>query len=174
MFISTDPTLDAIARGLILGAIAMVWVILLIRMNGLRSLSKMTNFDFIMTVAMGSLVASAAQAEKLNVFVQIIAAMAGLFLFQHIVARIRRTSRRMEDALQNEPILLMKDGQIIHSALDAERVAESDLIAKLREANALDMSKVKAVVLETTGDISVLHGDADMDERLTKGVRDLT
>jgi uncharacterized membrane protein YcaP (DUF421 family) len=172
MFISYDPTLDAIARGLILGAVAMVWVILLIRLNGLRSLSKMTNFDFVMTVAMGSLVASAAQVERLNAFVQIAAAMAGLFVFQNLTARLRRSSEAVEDALQNDPILLMKNGQMCHAALKAERVSESDVLAKLREANALDMSKVKAVILETTGDISVLHGDADMDPRLTENIRE--
>ncbi len=174
MFISSDPTLDAILRGLILATVAMIWVILLIRMNGLRSLSKMTNFDFVMTIAMGSLVASATQVEKVDALVQIMAAMAGLFLFQNITARMRRASDVFEDAAQNDPILLMKDGKICHAALKAERVAVSDLMAKLREANALDMSKVKAVVLETTGDISVLHGDADMDECLIKNIRDLT
>ena len=34
------------------------------------------------------------------------------------------------------------------------------MIAKLREANVLDISEVRAVVLETTGDISVLHGES--------------
>ena len=172
MFIAADPTVDAIARGLILGAIAMVWVVLLIRMNGLRSLSKMTNFDFIMTVAMGSLVASAARAAKLDDYIQIIAAMAGLFVFQHIAARMRQASETVKSIIQNDPVMLMKDGKICHEALKAERIETSDLIAKLREANVLDMSRIKAVVLETTGEISVLHGDAEMDTRLTQDIRD--
>nr|WP_243405031.1 DUF421 domain-containing protein [Pelagivirga sediminicola] len=41
----------------------------------------------------------------------------------------------------------------------------------MREANALDLSPVRAVVLETTGSISVLHGD-HVDEALFKGVAD--
>ena len=172
MFIAADPIVDAIARGLILGAIAMAWVIMLIRTNGLRSLSKINNFDFIMTIAMGSLVANAAQAVKLDAYVQIIAAMAGLFVFQHIAARMRRASETAKKIIQNEPVLLMKDGKICDEALKAERIDSSDLFAKLREANVLDMSRVKAVVLETTGDISVLHGNAEMDTRLTQNVRD--
>ena len=55
-----DTVLDIAARGIILSAGAIVWVVILIRINGLRSLSKMTNFDFVMTVALGSLVAGAA------------------------------------------------------------------------------------------------------------------
>ena len=72
--------------------------------------------------------------------------------------------------MQNQPALLMKDGVILHAALKATRVAETDLIAKLREANVLDFTQVRAVVLETTGDISVIHGDSCSDE-LLQGVR---
>lgn len=39
------------------------------------------------------------------------------------------------------------------------KVTESDLRAKLREANVLELSQVQAVVFETTGDIAVLHSD---------------
>ena len=159
-------------RGAILVSISMVWVVMLIRLNGLRSLSKMTNFDFVMTVAMGSLVASAGQVSEWLPFIQISAAMAALFIFQNIASRMRRASDTIENAMQNDPVLLMKDGEICDKALKQERVAESDLIAKLREANALDMSKIKAVVLETTGDVSVLHGD-ELDEELLFGVKDV-
>ncbi|MDO6471263.1 YetF domain-containing protein [Maribacter sp. 1_MG-2023] len=36
-------------------------------------------------------------------------------------------------------------------------------MAKLREANVLQLSQVKAVIFETTGDISVLHSDKPID-----------
>lgn len=49
MFIA-DPTLDVLLRGLVLTTLSMVWVVMLVRVNGLRSFSKMTNFDFVMTV----------------------------------------------------------------------------------------------------------------------------
>lgn len=174
MFFPNDPLIDAILRGLILGSVALVWVVLLVRMNGLRSLSKMTNFDFVMTVALGSLVAGASQATEWSEVWQVAAAMAALFLFQNLASRLRKTSDVIENVMQNDPILLMKDGEICYDALRSTRVAESDLIAKLREANALDMSKIKAVVLETTGDVSVLHGDDVLDARLVSELRDLS
>ena len=59
-----NTLLDLVARGFILAAIGIFWVVALIRLNGLRSLSKMTNFDFIMTIALGSLLATAALALK--------------------------------------------------------------------------------------------------------------
>ena len=130
----------------------------------------MTNFDFLMTVALGSLVAGAAQSTEWSGFAQSMIAMVGLFIVQFTTAKLRKSSDTVEDFMQNEPIMLMRNGEILHDALKATRVAESDLIAKLRESNALELSKVRAVVLETTGDVSVLHGDS-LDERLIENVR---
>ncbi|MEO7917342.1 MAG: YetF domain-containing protein, partial [Dokdonella sp.] len=81
-------------------------------------------------------------------------------------ARLRKKSDRFERLAQNEPVVFMRNGKIFDEALTRTRVAKSDLIAKLREANVLDFSEVRAVILETTGDISVLHGVAVSDEML--------
>jgi uncharacterized membrane protein YcaP (DUF421 family) len=162
--------LDIAARGILLAVAAILWVVVLVRINGLRSLSKMTNFDFVMTVALGSLVAGAAQASDWKAFAQAMVAMAGLFLVQFLAAQIRKSSDSAEDAMQNDPVFLMRNGEFCDAALKKTRVAKSDLIAKLREANVLDYGQVRAVVLETTGDVSVLHGD-HLDETLIENVK---
>tara|TARA_Y100000814_G_scaffold57304_1_gene35524 strand:+ start:2262 stop:2783 length:522 start_codon:yes stop_codon:yes gene_type:complete len=166
------PMLDVILKGMLLTAMGMVWVVVLVRINGLRSFSKMTNFDFVMTVAVGSLLASASQTNNWEAFLQAMIAMATLFLVQSVTARMRRQSDTIEAVMQNTPVILMRNGQIIESALAETRVARSDLMAKLREANVLDIQQVKAVVLETTGDISVLHGHHCADEIL-EGTRSI-
>lgn len=162
--------LDVVLRGLVLTAIGMVWIVLLVRIVGLRSFSKMTNFDFVMTVAMGSLLAGSGQSTGWLEYSQTLVAMAALFCVQWFVARLRKNSDRFERFVQNEPIILMRDGIIDEAALKRTRVAKDDLVAKLREANVLALNKVRAVVLETTGDISVLHG-GDLDEILLTGVQ---
>lgn len=164
-----NTVLDALAKGSLLSAFGLFWVIFLVRLVGLRSFSKMTNFDFVMTVAMGSLLAGASQSETWPGLLQSLTAMACLFAVQYSVSGLRRKSPLFDEIVQNTPVFLMKDGVILHNALRATRVAEEDLIAKLREANALDISAVHAVVLETTGDISVLHGD-NVDQSLFKGI----
>ena len=164
-----SSVLDAIARGTLLSAFGLCWIILLVRIVGLRSFSKMTNFDFVMTVAMGSLLAGASQSEDWPALLQTVTAMAALFAAQYTVARLRQSFARFDRIVQNTPVLLMRDGVILHEALRRTRVREEDLIAKLREANALDLSTVRAAILETTGDVSILQG-SDVDERLFKGV----
>ena len=158
MFVD-QPMVDVVLRGLILTALTMSWVVLLVRINGLRSFSKMTNFDFVMTVAVGSLLAGGSQTSAWDDFLQVLVGLAALFIVQYLTARLRQSSESFESLIQNPPVVLMRDGKIIEEALDATRVARDDLIAKLREANVLDFSEVRAVILETTGDVSVLHGE---------------
>jgi uncharacterized membrane protein YcaP (DUF421 family) len=166
-----DASLALIAlRGAILAAVAMLWIIALTRVVGLRSFSKMTTFDFVMTVAMGSLLAGASRATDWGGFTQALAAMAGLFMAQWGIARLRFASDRAEEAIQNTPVVLMRDGRIDQDALDFTRVDRKDLIAKLREANVHDMAEVRFVVLETTGDISVIKGGA-VEDMLLEGTR---
>ena len=68
--------------------------------------------------------------------------------------------RRMnwfKSVIDNTPILLMRGSKIYNENLRKARVAESDLRAKLREANVSNLDQVRAVVFETTGKISVIH-----------------
>jgi len=171
MFFDSLP-LDIAARALALSSLALFWVILVVRVVGLRAFSKMTAFDFVVTVATGSLLAGAAQASDWGAFAQSTLGIATLLALQYAIARLRKTSDGIKAVLQNRPVLLMRNGEILQEALAATRVSEGDLIAKLREANVLDFEKVRAVVLETTGDISVLHG-AHLQERLLDGLREI-
>jgi uncharacterized membrane protein YcaP (DUF421 family) len=167
MFFENLP-LDVLARAIVLSTLAVFWVIIVVRIIGLRAFSKMNSFDFVVTVATGSLLAGASQATGWPGFFQAVLAIASLLCVQFVVALMRNRSDTMETIIQNDPVLLMRNGVILEAALTTTRVAEADLIAKLREANVLDMSQVRAVVLETTGDISVLHGD-DLQDRVLSG-----
>ena len=69
----------------------------------------------------------------------------------------------------------MDGSTILEDNLAAARVEKTQLIAKLREANVIKFDQIRAVVLESTGDISVLHvsedSDCKLEEELLKGVR---
>ena len=68
----------------------------------------------------------------------------------------------------------MKGSEILHENLKKSSVTEGDLRAKLREANVIELSEVRAVVFETTGDIAVLHAsnpDRELEDWLLKDVK---
>ncbi|REL32941.1 DUF421 domain-containing protein [Rhodohalobacter sp. SW132] len=131
-------------------------IILFTRLSGLRSFSKMSSFDFAMTVAVGSLFASTILAKD-PPLIQSVIALGALFGLQIIVAKLRGISPLMSKIVDNQPTLLMKGSQMLEENLKSTKVTTDDVRAKLREANVTDLNQVKAVILETTGDISVLH-----------------
>lgn len=161
---------DAIVRGVVLTVAALLWVLLVVRVVGLRSFSKMTAFDFVATVATGSLLANAATATRWSEFVQVVVAVMALMAVQAALAALRKASGTAREVLSNTPILLLRDGQFLEDAMRISRVARDDVLAKIRGANVSSISDVRAVVLETTGDISVLHGGM-LDQDLLHGVR---
>lgn len=136
-------------------------IVLYARIAGLRSFSKMTSFDFAITVAMGSVIGAVVVSTGTAYSVANGAlALASLFAVQAAFAFARSHASLARGLLDNDPLLLMEDGgRLLEDNLRSARIAPSDVYAKLREANVLQLEEVRAVVLEATGDISVLHGE---------------
>ena len=169
-----DPlgSLAPVARGLVLTCVAVLWTVLLVRIVGLRAFSKMTAFDFVTTIATGSLIAQAGTRSDWGEFLQVLAAMAGVFLIQWLLASIRQKSDAFQRLIKNKPVLLMENGQFLDEAMSTTRVARSSIMEKLRASGVGRVEDVRAVVLETTGNISVLAAE-NLDERMLEGVERL-
>lgn len=135
-------------------------LLLFTRVAGLRSFSKLSSFDFAITVAIGSVVATVILSEN-PPLVQGIAGLATLFAIQSIVSTLRNRSGRVRQAVDNAPLLLMAGEEVLPENLREAQITRDDLRAKLREANVLHPGQIRAVVMESTGDVSVLHAPAD-------------
>tara|TARA_R110002095_G_scaffold99706_3_gene87672 strand:- start:4496 stop:5080 length:585 start_codon:yes stop_codon:yes gene_type:complete len=134
------------------------------RIAGLRSFSKMSASDFVMTLAVGSIFASTISMSTPTLLIGL-TALASLFFGQWLLALLRQKSDWFSELIDNEPLLLMHGRHILDENLEKANVTRADVYGKLREANALNYDQVLAVIFETTGDISVLHAD-DPEARL--------
>lgn len=141
---------------LLRAVVAVVAIIVICRINGLRSFSKMSSYDFALTVASGSIVGAIVMGPGTNTASELVA-LASVFLVQWSVSWLRQHFPFFKKLIDNTPLLLMHDGVLLHDNLRRSRVTESDVMAKLRESNTFALSEVHAVVLECTGDISVMH-----------------
>lgn len=157
------------AKGFGLTAVAVLWVILLVRVGGLRSLAKMTGFDFVTTIATGSLIATAGTASSLIEFAGALAAIAALFAVQFLLGASRTRWQAAQRLIGNDPVLLMEDGRFLEDAMRAERIVHGDIYAKMREAGVEAVDEVRAVVLERTGDISIVR-TSSIDERILSDI----
>lgn len=151
--------------------IIFVSIIVITRLAGLRTFAKMSSFDFASTIAIGSILASVVMNGGQSLLKGVVA-LGTIVLLQGVYSMLNRRCKLFSEVSQNEPVLLMRDGEIFDDALAATNVSRADLMAKLREANVLQMSQVRAVVFEITGDVSVLHGkEGALEAEILSGVR---
>ena len=138
-----------------LGTIAYIAIIFMLRISGKRTLSKWNSFDFVVTIAFGSILASILLSTK-DTFGQGILGFALLVLFQFLLTWIAVRSSWIQKLIKAEPALLLDKGQLKHDVLKRERVAEGEVLAALRASGVGSIEDVDAVVLETDGSFSVI------------------
>lgn len=148
----------------ILGAIVLMYAstLLLTRLVGLRSLSEMAPLDFTITIAIGGVIAIAIMNPG-RAIPEGIVAISGLYGLQAGVAMARRRWDRLRRWMQNDPILLAYDGEIIQEHMEMADVTTADLMKALRRHNIATLDDVIAVVLEVNGEISVVQGQSGRD-----------
>jgi len=147
-------------------------VIIVTRISGLRTFAKMSSFDFASTIAIGSIIATIILNPDQSILKGGIA-LGSIVLFQSVFTLAVRKFSFFEKLTTNKPMLIMQNGKILHKNLHKTNLSEENLIAKLREANVIHFDEVRAVVLESTGDVSVLHTSEDKQlmDKLLLGVK---
>ncbi len=150
---------------IITAVVIYVSVIIFTRLAGKRSFSKMSSFDFAMTVAIGSMIATTVLSASVSLWDGVIG-IGAVYILQMGVAIMRRF-KPIQNTVDNSPLLLMEGTNIIKKNLQKAKVSEADLRSKLREANVIKLEQVRAVIFEATGDISVLHTE-DPEKELEK------
>ena len=152
MFKIFNPFVDTI----ILGTIAYIAIIAILQISGKRTLAKWNSFDFIVTIAFGSILSSILISTQ-DSFGTGLLACALLTLFQYILTWISVRSSWVQKLVKAEPALLLYQGQLQHQVLKRERVTEGEVLAALRANGVGAIENVDAVVLETNGSFSVIQ-----------------
>ncbi|MDX6751424.1 DUF421 domain-containing protein [Geminicoccaceae bacterium 1502E] len=158
---------DGLLRVLVVGTLAYGALVLLLRVSGKRTLAKMNAFDLVVTVALGSTLASilltksVALAEGLLGFALLVA-------LQYGVAWASVRSSRVRALVKSEPRLLLWKGRYLEDAMRAERVSQDEVLAALRGSGLADPFRIEAVILETDGSFSVIPDAPQQAQALTR------
>jgi uncharacterized membrane protein YcaP (DUF421 family) len=144
-----------IARIVLVGAAAYVVLVAVLRVSGKRTLSQLNAFDLVVTVALGSTMATILLSSQVS-FTEGITALGLLAGLQFLVATISARRPSSRSGLTSRPVLLLADGAIRREALKHHRLTESEVRQAVRMQGTGDLSQVKAVVLETNGKLSII------------------
>lgn len=145
-----------LGRVLLVGALAYVALVLLLRLSGNRTLSKLNAFDLVVTVALGSTMATVLLSKDVSLTEGVVAfaTLIGLqFLVTWTSVRVPWVSR----LVKSEPVLLFHNGHFLPQAMRRARLIQEEVLAVLREQGVARLDAVEAVVLETDGSLSIIR-----------------
>ncbi len=149
-----------IGRILVVGTAMYLALVVLLRVSGSRTLASMNAFDFIVTVAMGSAFGGALNAKGVAL-AEAVCAFVLLVGLQYGVAWLQMRSPFISGVVTNPPTLLYFRGAFLPAAMQRERVTEAAVRAAVRKGNLGSMAEIEAIVLESSGDISVIKAVGD-------------
>lgn len=151
---------EGLVRVVVVGVLAYAALILLLRTSGKRTLSKMNAFDLVVTVALGSTLATILLTEDVALAEGVLG-FAVLIGLQFAISWLSARSRRVMRLVKAEPVLLLHQGHLLDGNMKRERVAEAEVEAAVRAHGHHRLEDVAAVVLETDGRFSVIAGGAE-------------
>lgn len=136
-------------------------LVTLLRLSGSRTIASMTVFDFVVTVAIGSVFARALTATDVALMEAVLAFVL-LIVLQYTLGRIHVRWPSIQRIVTNPPTLLYFREEFLRGAMREQRVTEQELRAAVRKQNVGSMAEVEAVILESTGEVSVLTELSDL------------
>lgn len=146
-----------LGRVLIVGLLAYVALVVMLRLSGNRTLSKLNAFDLVVTVALGSTLATVLLSKDVALAEGVIA-FAVLIGLQFLVSWTAVRASWFSRLVKSEPVLLFHKGRFLPQAMRRARIVEKEVLAVLRGEGVAQLEKVEAVVLETDGSMSVIQG----------------
>lgn len=152
MFFSNFQTIE---RTIIIGFFAYISLIILLRISGKRTLSKLNAFDLIVTVAMGSTLASILTSKKVT-WDQGTLAFFMLIGLQYIIAKMAYHISFVNKLIKSKPQVLYVKGEFLSKAMKKERVLKKEILQAARSQGLSSMKQVDTVVLESDGTISLI------------------
>jgi len=151
---------EPVVRVLIVGIAMYVALVVFLRVSRSRTLSSMNAFDFVVTVAIGSAFGRALTAKSVALS-EALAAFGLLVGLQYAVTWIQIRWPYFQRIVTNPPTLLYFRGEFVDEEMRRQRVTESELQSAVRKQQFGSLSEVEAVVLESSGEFSVIPSVED-------------
>ncbi len=147
-----------------------LYAVLLLRLAGKTTVGMARIFDFVSTVAMGTMIGSTIISSSIALTTGLVG-LTALVALQWSVAYASSRSGRFYSITTNTPRLLYNGSRFLDGNLSDERITRDDVKAKIRESGHPNLESVAAVVLETTGNVAVISSSvptepAEPDESL--------
>lgn len=159
----------SVGRTAFLGLCTYLVVIAALRLVGKQALAKMSAFDLVITIALGSIVATIPLSTDATMTdgVALIATYLGL---QGLTRLMVKRSRGARSIIKAQPQLVLWEGRLLADRLSQLQVPEEEVRAAVRRAGKSSLGEVQAVILENDGEWSVVPRSSAQDRSAFVGL----
>lgn len=160
---------EGIVRTVIVGVPAYAALVFILRLSGKRSLAQMNAFDLIVTVSLGSILATILLSKSVAL-AEGITALALLLFLQFVISWLSVRFTPFRQLVRSEPSLLYHNDAFLDEAIKRQRVSRDEVLQIVRSKGMASLSKVGSVIMETNGKFSVLPKSPEQPEKLLSNV----
>lgn len=150
-----ECNIEDLIRLLVSATVIYILIIIYIRILGKRSTSELNNFDWIVTVSVGSIVASTIILKDISIIEGSFSILI-LMLLQFVITKIMYNKVKIREVVKSTPQLLLFEGEFMHENMKNERILKPEIYAAIRQQGLKSVKQIYAVVLETNSKISVI------------------
>ncbi len=144
--------MDAIVRA----AAVYLFLLVLFRLSGKRTLAEVTTFDLILTLIISEAIQQAliATDNSLTNGLLIVVTLVGLDI---LISAVKQRFPRVDRFLEGVPVTILEEGSLQRESMQRERVDEQDILQAARELQGLDrIEDLRTAIIEKTGRITVV------------------
>lgn len=146
----------------VLRAVAIyIFLLVLFRVAGKRSLSEMSNFEFVLMLIVGEATQQAVLGKDYSVINAYLVILT-LVALQMGMAVLKEKSEKVKRLLDGLPVVLVENGKPLRDRMKKMRIGEDAIMASARESQGLErMDQIKYAVVESTGSISIIPKEGE-------------
>lgn len=162
---------SAVVRVGVVAVLAYIVVLILLRLGGNRTLAKTAAFDQVVSVALGSTLATIILSKSTSL-ADGTTSLLMLVLLQFLVATLVVKTKGIQRLIIHKPSVVLQDGRLRTDVMHRVRLVESDVHAALRKAGVGRVEDAALVVLESDGTFSVVEKSPGPPPDAIEGIRD--
>ena len=143
-------------RTVVLTVLGYLVMVFLLRISGKRTLSKMNAFDFVVTIALGSCLASISLNKNITLVDGIVAF--SLFIFMQFAFTFLSVKiKGFRSIIADKPVIVFYQGDFIEQEMKKQRLSREEVFNVCRLQGYSSLDEVSFIVLESTGDLSIIE-----------------
>ena len=156
--------IDKLGRIVLTTVMVYALIVTVTKVSGKRSTSQLNNFDWIVTVMIGSLGASTILLKDIP-FVEGVSSILVLYLLQFVVTKYASVSPQFSNFILSEPRIVFYQGQFLPDAMRDERLTRQEIECAMRSEGINSFDDVEAIVFESDAKLTVIPKPSQADDQ---------